>query len=260
MKKQLFIILLVFTAISVSSAQDVIYKKNKEEIKAKVTEIGIDEIKYKLFDLQDGPDFVMLKTDVWKIKYSNGQETIFQKDEYDVAQDVEIRHKTHSIKFEFFSPLTDDIAFGYEQMIKVGMNVEGKIGIIGIGTNPNAPDASGVFVKTGIKFKKHSDVIIRGMKYAHALSGAYIKPEIIFSHFVRKNYPTSYTTQITNPYYPYNTYTGTAYKPQDIKVTHIAAEIIFGKQLFQKVRIQLQNLTMKFKQSTISLLTFKQEI
>ena len=71
MKKHLVIILLLFVGIATSSAQDIIYKKNHEEIKAKITEIGIDEIKYKMFDLQEGPDIVILKNDIWKIKFSN---------------------------------------------------------------------------------------------------------------------------------------------------------------------------------------------
>ena len=119
MKKQLVIILFLFIGILNLSAQDIIYKKDKSEIKAKVTEIGLDEIKYKMFDLQDGPDIVISKSDIWKIKFNNGEEMMITPDAYDAAQDVEIRNKTHAIKFEFFSPLTDDIAFGYEQMIKV---------------------------------------------------------------------------------------------------------------------------------------------
>lgn len=226
MKKQLVIILFLFVGILNLSAQDIIYKKSHEEIKAKVTEIGLDEIKYKMFDLQDGPDIVISKNDIWKIKFNNGEEMIITNDAYDASPDVEIRNKIHAVKFEFFSPLTDDIAFGYEQMIKVGMNFEGKIGIIGVGTNPDAPETSGAFVKAGVKFKKHSDIVIRGMKYAHALSGAYIKPEIIFSHFVRKNYTTSYSTYSGYPNYTSNYIVNT----QDVKVTHIAAEIVFGKQ------------------------------
>ena len=229
MKKNLIIMIVLTAFVKLSSAQDIIFKKDHQEIKAKVTEIGLDEIKYKLWEVPEGPDIVIAKTDIWKIKFSNGQEMMITQDPYDVSQDQEVRKKTHSIKFEFFSPLTDDIALGYEQMIKVGMNFEGKIGIIGYGTNPDAVDASGAFVKAGIKFLKHSDYVMRGMKYAHGLRGAYIKPELIFSHYVVRDVQTGYYVQNNNQYPFY----GSTYKveKQDVSVTHVAAEIVFGKQV-----------------------------
>ncbi len=55
---------------------DSIILKNGEEIKAKVTEIASDEIKYKKCDNLNGPTYTIKKSEVFMIKYSNGTEDI----------------------------------------------------------------------------------------------------------------------------------------------------------------------------------------
>ena len=63
----------IFTLIAfVSKSQDIIIKKSGDEIKAKVLEIGISEIKYKRFDFQDGPDYTISKSEVVLVRYENG--------------------------------------------------------------------------------------------------------------------------------------------------------------------------------------------
>lgn len=51
---------------------DLITLKNGEEIKAVVTEVGTSEIKYKKCDNKTGPTFIMMKSDIFMIKYANG--------------------------------------------------------------------------------------------------------------------------------------------------------------------------------------------
>jgi hypothetical protein len=58
-------------------AQDIITKKNSEDIQAKVIEVGTSEIKYKKFDNQNGPTFTLLKSDVLMIRYENGSKDVF---------------------------------------------------------------------------------------------------------------------------------------------------------------------------------------
>ena len=60
-------------------SQDVILKKSGENISAKVTEITTTEIKYKKFDFQDGPTFIIPKSDVLTIRYQNGTKDIFNE-------------------------------------------------------------------------------------------------------------------------------------------------------------------------------------
>jgi TM2 domain-containing membrane protein YozV len=55
---------------------DLIILKNGEEIKAKVIEVGVREIKYKNCDNLDGPLFSKRKSEVFMIKYPNGTSTV----------------------------------------------------------------------------------------------------------------------------------------------------------------------------------------
>jgi hypothetical protein len=79
MKKVVFTIMafIVFGAIF---SQDLIYKKDGSEIKAEVTEISKDQIKYKKFDFQDGPFYTLEIKDVFMIIYKNGKKEVFKDD------------------------------------------------------------------------------------------------------------------------------------------------------------------------------------
>ena len=54
-------------------AQDVIVTKDSKRINAKVTEVNVDNIKYKQFENQNGPVYTLLKSDILTILYQNGQ-------------------------------------------------------------------------------------------------------------------------------------------------------------------------------------------
>lgn len=58
-------------------AQDQVFKKDNTKIEAKVLEITPTEIKYKLFNYQDGPLFIVNKSDVVLIIYQNGTHEVF---------------------------------------------------------------------------------------------------------------------------------------------------------------------------------------
>jgi hypothetical protein len=71
MTKFKILIFTLFICIS-SQAQDVIIKRNGDEIKSKVLEVALTIIKYKKYDNLSGPTFEILKSDVFMIKYENG--------------------------------------------------------------------------------------------------------------------------------------------------------------------------------------------
>jgi hypothetical protein len=82
MKKIITKSILIFTfylSSNVAFSQDVITKKTSEDIQAKVIEVNTTEIKYKKFDNQTGPTFIILKTDVLMIRYENGSKDIFNE-------------------------------------------------------------------------------------------------------------------------------------------------------------------------------------
>lgn len=71
-------LLFVFFAISAPAfSQDIIFLKNGDEIKASVSEIGTDVVKYKKFENLQGPDYALKKSEVFMIKYANGTKDIF---------------------------------------------------------------------------------------------------------------------------------------------------------------------------------------
>lgn len=58
-------------------AQDIITRKNGEDIKAKVLEIDNNNVKYKLFDEPDGPIYTIRKSEILMIRHGSGRNEIF---------------------------------------------------------------------------------------------------------------------------------------------------------------------------------------
>ena len=73
----LFFFLMLFN----TKAQEIIFKRSGEQIKALVTEINVDNIKYKDWANQAGPIQTILKSQVSKIKYADGTEDIMDATE-----------------------------------------------------------------------------------------------------------------------------------------------------------------------------------
>lgn len=164
-------------------SQDQIIKKNYEILDCKVKEIGMDEIKYSLPDFPADVFFSIDKDAVQKVIFSNGKELVIQKEMTNPENYVD--NKKNAIKIDFLSPLTGNTTFGYERSLKPARSIEGSLGIIGLGANPNNYDPRGLFVKFGMKFIKSPDFYLRGMRYAHVLKGSYIKPEIQIGYYSR---------------------------------------------------------------------------
>lgn len=76
MKKLKFIIVFILWVICLA-AQDVIIKRNGDEIKAKVTNLSATEVKYKAIATPGGPDYTLATTDVFMIKYKSGKKDVF---------------------------------------------------------------------------------------------------------------------------------------------------------------------------------------
>lgn len=77
MRKIICIFLLLMSGISAMDAQDIILLKTGEEVEAKVTDVSDTEIKYKKFSNQSGPAYVMLVSEIFMIKYENGDKDVF---------------------------------------------------------------------------------------------------------------------------------------------------------------------------------------
>jgi len=193
MKKiTLLAIALIFT--SSLFAQDKIYKKNGSAINAKVIEIGIDDIKYKLADSPDGPVYVVDKSSLQKIVYADGRVEKYQLSYKDPGNYE--GQLTKAIKLNFLSPLFGYTEFGYEKSLSPIKSYEIEFGIIGAGKNTVSEsyyynssnfeyrrNAFGFFADAGYKFKKLPTFFNRGMRMTHVMQGGYIKPTFTFGYY-----------------------------------------------------------------------------
>ncbi|UII32643.1 hypothetical protein LVD17_02190 [Fulvivirga ulvae] len=186
MRSTLLSLILLFVAGFVQ-AQDKIYKKDKTVIDCKITEIGINEIKYRLSEaeLEDSPIITISVADVDKVLLSSGREIEFKDPLTDPNAYTE--DKKHALKFHFISPLAEHLAFSYEKSIRPGRSFETGLGIIGAGFNvDDYSKSTGVFFSSGYKFLKTPDFYSQRMKYSHILKGSYVKPQILLSIYRNK--------------------------------------------------------------------------
>lgn len=69
---------MVLSAIAVvCSAQDTIVLKNGDEVSAIVSEVLMDEVKYKKASNADGPTYTMPKSNIFMIKFKNGEKEVY---------------------------------------------------------------------------------------------------------------------------------------------------------------------------------------
>lgn len=75
------IILSLLSVVSLSAfAQDVIICRNGDEITSKVLKVSQTEIEYKKWSNQDGPSYTLDKSEVFMIKYKNGEKDVFKEE------------------------------------------------------------------------------------------------------------------------------------------------------------------------------------
>jgi hypothetical protein len=221
-----FLVLLAgifFTTLTYS--QDVIIKRNGNQIKGKVVEVGTTEIKYKLPDNVDGPLYAVDKNSISKIIYENGRvENLVNdiKDPENYAGQLK-----RAIKFDFLGPLIGYSQFSYEQNKGVGKSYEVSFGIIGLGKSSQLGyyDSTmhnvkrkqfGLFASAGYKFNKWPDFLFGRTRFSHIMQGAYAKPV-----FYLGNYSEN---QIVYKGSNYN------YVAERQNITFAALQIEFGKQ------------------------------
>ncbi len=101
--KHLIILFIICFNISVVFSQDIIHLKNGNKIEAKVTEIGKKEVKFKKYDFQNGPDYVLYRKEIAFISFENGKKEMFfgklTKDEYSRLCERKIIHYTKQQNF-----------------------------------------------------------------------------------------------------------------------------------------------------------------
>lgn len=77
--KKLLLTLSALFSFALCQAQDVLTKRNGDELQVKVQEINLNEIKYKRYDNLEGPLISISKAEVFMIKYENGTKEVFNE-------------------------------------------------------------------------------------------------------------------------------------------------------------------------------------
>ena len=60
------------------NAQDIIILRDGDDIQAVVQEVGVDDVTFKRFDNQNGPNYRLNKADIFMIRYENGSKDVFE--------------------------------------------------------------------------------------------------------------------------------------------------------------------------------------
>lgn len=198
--KNLYVNLVAFFICGTAFAQDKIYKKDGEIIEVTVTEIGTDEIKYKLFKDQGAPSYSLEKDRIIKIVYQNGRSESY----YSNLKDRELYadQSKNAIKVNFLAPLLGYTQLNFEHNLQPGRGYELSLGIIGLGKRQELGSiydansqtstftyrqAKGLFLGGGYKFSKLPDFVNKGARYNHVMQGAYAKPEILLGIYGQNN-------------------------------------------------------------------------
>ena len=95
--KRLILTALYISISFITFSQDILTKKNGEELTVKVTEVNQMDIKFKKTDNLTGPTFVISKSDVFMIKYENGSKDIFTEVSNTNNSDMQRRGKEDAI-------------------------------------------------------------------------------------------------------------------------------------------------------------------
>ncbi len=95
--KNKIIILVLTTMCNIANSQDLIIKKNGDEIKSKVVEIDELKIKYRKYENLSGPVYSVNSSEVFMIKYENGSKDVLNTIE-PVTQKNELTPKLTEIE------------------------------------------------------------------------------------------------------------------------------------------------------------------
>jgi hypothetical protein len=185
------ITILVVCSISLH-AQDKIYRKNGQVIKAKVLEIGTEDVKYKLKDTTETLVYVLEKDRITKIVFENGRVESFVANLKDPEQYQDERK--HGIKIDFLGPLLGYTQVTYEKSLGVGKSYEVTLGIIGAGKNQILDyyynsltsvkkNQFGISAAYGYKFSKLPDFLFGRTRFTHLMQGSYAKPIVYLGNY-----------------------------------------------------------------------------
>jgi hypothetical protein len=192
MRKLLVLLALFFVAGVSVQAQDKIYRKNGQVVKAKVLEIGTEEVKYRLPDTTETLIYVLEKDRISKIEFENGRVEKFTVNLKDPEQYADQRR--HGLKINFIGPLLGYTQVTYEKSQGVGKGYEVGLSIIGAGKNQRLEyydnsiqttrrNQFGLAGSFGYKFSKLPDFLFGKTRFTHLMQGSYARPVVYLGNY-----------------------------------------------------------------------------
>jgi hypothetical protein len=192
MRKGIFFFFSFLLIGVLAKAQDRIYRKNGQVVKAKIVEIGTAEIKYKIFGDDDGPVYVLERDRIKKIEYANGTTDKMMVNLKDPEQYAD--QLRQDIKIDFMGPLLGYTQITYEKSTGVGKAYELTLGIIGAGKNQvidyydntfrtSNRNQFGLAVAGGYKFSKLPDFLFGRTRFTHIMQGGYARPVLYVGNY-----------------------------------------------------------------------------
>ncbi len=175
-------VLFLFTADSLM-AQDVIYEKGKTEaVQAKVIEIGLADIKYRIWEeRKDGVVYSIEKSNIDRIEFENGRTERYGEEMLEQSSNF-TGQKKRVLKISFLEPLTASTTIAYEQSLRPGHSLEFRGTIVGAGINNDFRNAGGFIGAASYKFYRKPSFVTSDLKRRHLLQGGYFKPEVFFGY------------------------------------------------------------------------------
>jgi hypothetical protein len=106
-----------------------IIKKDGKIIEGKIIEVGVTEIKYKKCENNDGPVYSILKSDVFMIKYKNGENDVFNQNNSNSIKNV--NNMSNSEPFSIVSIVSGSLALFFGLLISISAGlIFGVLGMI----------------------------------------------------------------------------------------------------------------------------------
>jgi len=106
LKTNIITMFFVVAAAVAAQAQDIIFTVKAEKIEAKIIEVDIHVVRYKQYDYQDGPVYVIKKSDIDSIVFQNGRVSVFEKIQEEAS--VDTTNKSNAMTYAAFSDMDDD--------------------------------------------------------------------------------------------------------------------------------------------------------
>jgi hypothetical protein len=197
MKNIALLLLFITFNICLTKAQDKMVLRGKPDtLVIKVIEIGVDEIRYRTWPVDEAmPVMVEKKDRIRRVVLSNGTVLKFAEDEFSNAENYATQRKM-AFKIDMFSPIRKVLSGSFEYSIKPGMSAEIGVGVIGVGSYTSEAysftESNGGFLRLGVKFINQPDYYVKGMRYSHILKGGYIRPEIMLLYHQNTGVNNSY--------------------------------------------------------------------